>query len=177
MAKKKDNSVFYVPAIDIKDVPLTETINTQEVQNYQDPGVSFNGYSKTKVGNNQYKLFRQTFSNSNPAFAWTASNAELTLQINPDYQTKIFYITDIIVSSQSNTLCSFKLYDNSGKLLYRHYNLDATSAPSTIHIKLNVPYPFDKETLYIRPNNFSEVPVAITGRIGINLFGYVEDKA
>lgn len=181
MAKNKE--VAYVPLNNSGNIKQeVEKVDTADLVNYKEQGVEFQKYSKVKIGNNQYKIFRQEYNNAGSRFGWGASNAELSLSINPNYLTKNFYITNMIIEGFSDTDCYFALGQQTGlggsaKVDFRLICL-AGAGKQQQNIEFKVPFPFSGNTIFIQPLNLgSGTPIAITGRCFIEYFGYLEDKS
>jgi hypothetical protein len=172
-------NVAFKPLIKIKETPAEiERIDNSELSNYKEKGVEFQAYSKVKIGEKQYKLLRQEFGSKQNVFGWTASNASLTLTINPETETKTFYITNLIIQGTVDINTLFLLGEVGGGIINLFYCTAADPDNNSININFKVPLPFTKQTLEIIPLNVTTgAPLVITGSVVINYYGYFEQKS
>ena len=171
--------VAFKPLIKYKETPAEiERIDNSELSNYKEKGVEFQGFSKVKIGEKQYRLLRQDWGAKFNVFGWSASGASLTLSINPETATKTFYITNLILSGTVDINTLFLLGEVGGEIINLFYCTAAEPDNNTININFKVPLPFTKETLEIIPLNVTTgAPLAITGSVVINYYGYFEQKS
>ncbi len=173
------NEVAYKPLQTVKETPAQiERIDNTDLYNYKDKGVEFQGFSKTKIGQNQYKLLRQEFTSMHNVFGWAASSASLTLTVNSNPDKNNFYITNLIIQGTTDTACMFLLAEVDGNIINLFYCTASDPDNNQLNINFKAPLPFTKQTLEIIPLNVTTgAPIAITGSVVINYYGYTEQKA
>lgn len=171
--------VAYKPLQNVKETPAQiERIDNTDLYNYKDKGVEFQGFSKTKIGQNQYKLLRQKFTSRHNVFGWTASGASLTLTVNDNPEKNNFYITNLILQATTDKDCMFLLAEVNGNIINLFYCTPTDPDKNLLNIDFKAPLPFTKQTLEIIPLNVTTgAPIAITGAVIINYYGYTEQKA
>lgn len=170
--------IAFKPLSKYKETPAEiERIDNSELSNYKEKGVEFQVYSKVKLGEKQYKLLKQDFGYKSNVFGWTASSASLTLSINPETETKTFYITNLIIQGKADIDTLFLLAEVGGGTINLFYCTAADPDNNTININFKVPLPFTKQTLEIIPLTIKGVPQVITGSVIINYYGYFEQKS
>lgn len=157
-----------------------EKIDNSELNNYQDVGVKYSGFSKVKQQGNTYKLLRQETWLKVVAFGWTASNSRLTLSFASadDLSKYNFYITSIVIFTHTDTDCSFYIDDYSTNDNYLYFNAE--------HEQFNsANFDFSANPLKIVGGTFSIQPttiigpsaaVSITGKVRLNFYGFREQK-
>ena len=171
--------IAYKPLQNVKETQAqVEKIDNSDLYNYKDKGVEYQGFSKTKIGANQYKLLRQEFTTKQNIFGWVASSTALTLTVNSNPEKNNFYITNIIIQATTDADCVFLIAEADGIII----NLALASATdpnnNTLNIHFDFPLPFTKQTLEVQPLNLlTGAPLAITGSLVINYYGYTEQKA
>ncbi len=158
------------------DTTKIEKVDNAELYNYKDKGVEYQGYSKTRLGNNQFKLLRQEPKNAQTIFVWTASNVSLTLSINPAHAEQDFFITNLIIESVTDTDCFFLVAEVGGNLICLPIAKSGTN--NNWNVKFEPPLKFEHQTIEIQPLNLATgAPVAITGTAILNYYGYLEQKS
>ena len=180
MAKKKiSDDIAFKPLVDFKqNQGEIEKIDNSELANYKERGVEFQGFSKTKIADKQYKLLRQEFGSKQNVFGWAASSSSLTLTVNDLFETKDFYITNLEISATTDKDCFFLLAELGGNLLNLHLASAADPNNNLLNLNFKVPFPFKKRTLEIQPLDLmTGAPIAITGNVIINYYGYFEQKS
>ena len=172
------DAVAFKPLIKFKETPAEiERIDTSELSNYKEKGVEFQAFSKVKIGEKQYKLLRQDFGKAHNVFGWAASSSSLTLTINPETETKTFYITNLIIQGTVDANTLFLLAEVGGDIINLFYCTAADPDNNQLNIEFKVPLPFTRQTLEIMPLNVTTgAPLSITGSVVINYYGYFERK-
>ncbi len=173
------DNVAFKPLTKFKETPAEiERIDTSELSNYKEKGVEFQAFSKVKIGEKQYKLLRQSFGKAHNVFGWSASSASLTLTINPETETKTFYITNLIIQGTVDANTLFLLGEVGGDMINLFLCTAADPDNNQLNISFNPPLPFTKQTLEIMPlNPTTGAPLSITGSVVINYYGYFEQKS
>lgn len=128
--KKKTTSSFIPTVLDsfVGDVPFNppvqEPTKVQETPPYQEPGVSFDGYSKQKVSEGSYqiniqerKLYTANITNVNIANPFTIARA---------IPLKNFYCTKIVLSSNC-PMAVLVIYDKNSATGEQKLNLGFTA--------------------------------------------------
>jgi len=171
--------IAFKPLIKYKETPAEiERIDNSELSNYKEKGVEFQGFSKVKIGEKQYRLLRQDWGSRHNVFGWAGSNASLTLTINAETATKTFYITNLILTGVSSVNTLFLLAEVGGDIINLFDVSQEDPDHNTLNINFRIPLPFTRQTLEIMPlNPITGAPLVITGHVVINYYGYFEQKS
>jgi len=175
MKKSSNSGVAFVPTSSSIPPILLQQVDDKDLINYKEVGVEFQRYSKIKTSQNQYKLLRQESEQKQTIFSWAASAGDLSLSINTNFQTKTFYINNLIISGYSNLDTIFLFYDTQGKVIFLDMIKKEVFNDKIVEFK--VPLKFDTQTIIVAPLSWGGVSQAITGTLTLNWIGYLEDKA
>ena len=173
-----DKLVVFKPLQKVQETQQLEKLDNTDIVNFKERGVEFQGYSKVKTGNKEYKLLKQEYNDNFNLFGWTASNASLTLDVNTEVDTKTFYIDNLLLTAVVDKPTLFYICELDGSLMNLFYcsATDPTSNKMDIHFK--TPFPFTKQRLEIVPlDPATGLPLVITGIVVLNYYGYNEQKS
>jgi len=135
---------------------------------YDDIGVSFKGYSKTPMGNKEYRLNPQTPFDAN--FLTTAAGGETSFNYSLSSDTtKKYFITDMFISAWPNSVNNIRFSDySSGKIFLYKINDNFYIVPTYIHF--SVPIQINSNVVIMTLS----AAAAASDAYAINFYGWSE---
>lgn len=180
---KKVGVAFVGSTINPPTIQEAQKVDNTDIINYGDPGVKFEGYSKVKISNSQYKLLRQIPQNNSIKLLWTGSSATLTSTLSYDSDKYDFYITDVISQYTFDTNCVLGVtFGSYTDFLCYLYSLNPNSPSGNItgtnqYWHFTAPFKVNNKQIWIQPLKFDRSgALSVTGYIDLLLIGWIEEK-
>ena len=108
---------------------------------------------------------------------WTASDIVQLGGVNSDFAVNTFYITGMEMSCTVDQDVKFKIKEENGNQIIVYYATALNTNANRLVMNFDVPVPFDTQRISIQPYDpVIDMPLAITGILFINLYGYLEAK-